>query len=432
MRWLTRIAASRQCCGSPSPYPASHWNRPISTRRAYSSDPRLNGTRRAYRRAAEVRSARSVSGVCTRRRRSPRCRNGRRAPVGTTRRIGSVGLPSHQGDPRLRAERPARGAARSRPDRAGPPRQSDRGRRRGHRPVHEPWSHRDAIEGHFDQRAALPFATPAGDDRYRLPGLGTPVRGNRGRIPAARLQAQSGRHGSRSCPREAAAGLPQERLGRTAYIAFPAHFALAGTSGRSRSRRTAALAIDSDFSGRRILRLRDEAQLLYVAAYWTRDLSTQSIHPTFITPLLDAIILLGASGPTMNWEQLSRWMGDDQATASLYLLLSCLSRHELISLPPGLLAELATRQTIIGRAENHIIQSLIDRYLLGGRTLHLIHSWHIWLNLLGPGARYAKSALLPWRIAFPPSYPHRFDLRAQAQRLARLIRRASRRVDPQT
>ena len=29
------------------------------------------------------------------------------------------------------------------------------------------------------------------------------------------------------------------------------------------------VAIDSDFSGRRILRLRDEAQLLYIAAYWT-------------------------------------------------------------------------------------------------------------------------------------------------------------------
>ena len=52
-----------------------------------------------------------------------------------------------------------------------------------------------------------------------------------------------------------------------------------------------SVAIDSDFSGRRILRLRDEAQLLYIAAYWTRDLSTQSIHPTFITPLLDAIVL---------------------------------------------------------------------------------------------------------------------------------------------
>lgn len=192
------------------------------------------------------------------------------------------------------------------------------------------------------------------------------------------------------------------------------------------------VAVDSDFCGRRVLRFRDEAQLLYVAAYWSRDLSMHSIHPTFIMPMLDAIVLLKASGTAMDWEQLARWLGDDQATASLYLLLSCLTRHELASLPTGLLATLAARQTIIGRTENRIIQSLIDRYLLGGRPLPLVHSWHVWLNLLGPGARHAKSMLLPWRIAFPPSYPHRFDLSAQAQRLARLVRRALRRVDPPT
>jgi hypothetical protein len=192
------------------------------------------------------------------------------------------------------------------------------------------------------------------------------------------------------------------------------------------------VAADSDFHGRKVLRLRDEAQLFYIAAYWSRDLSTQSIHPTFVTPVLDATILLRASATTLDWAQLDRWLGDDQATASLYLLLSCLSRHELASPPPGFLAMLAARQSIIGRTENRIIQSLIDRYLLGGRPLRLIHSWHVWLNLLGPGARHAKSMLLPWRIAFPPSYPHRFDVGAQARRLARLFRRSLRSADPPT
>jgi hypothetical protein len=191
-----------------------------------------------------------------------------------------------------------------------------------------------------------------------------------------------------------------------------------------------AVAVDSVFQGRAVHRLRDEAQLLYIAAYWSRDLSMQSIHPTFITPLLDAIVLIRASGTTMSWEQLAQWLGDDQGTASLYLLLSCLARHELVSLPTGFLATITASQAIIGRAENRIIQSLIDRYLLGGRSLQLIHSWHVWANLLGPGARYAKSALLPWRIAFPPSYPHRYDLSAQSARVRRLVRRALRRVDP--
>lgn len=189
-----------------------------------------------------------------------------------------------------------------------------------------------------------------------------------------------------------------------------------------------AFAVDSAFNGRTVLRLRDEVQLLYIAAYWSRDLSMHSLHPTFITPLLDAIILIRASGATMSWERLAQWLGDDQGTASLYLLLSCLARHELVSLPTGFLATIAASQTIIGPAENRIIQSLIDRYLLGGRSLQLIHSWHVWANFLGPGARYAKTALLPWRIAFPPSYPHRYDWSAQSARVGRLVRRALRRV----
>jgi len=70
-----------------------------------------------------------------------------------------------------------------------------------------------------------------------------------------------------------------------------------------------------------------------------------------------------------------------------------------------------------------VIDRLIDDYLVRGRPFTLFNSWHIWLNLLEPGSHLAKLALLPWRIAFPPSYPHRFDLRGQAARLARFFRR---------
>ena len=138
-------------------------------------------------------------------------------------------------------------------------------------------------------------------------------------------------------------------------------------------------------------------------------------------PVLDATILLRASGATMNWEQLARWLGDDQATASLYLLLSCLSRHELASVPTGLLATLAARQTIIGRTENRIIQTMIDRYLLGGRSLRLVHSWHVWLNLLGPGARHAKShaAAVANRVSALVPASLRFERSSQTARSPR-------------
>ena len=179
----------------------------------------------------------------------------------------------------------------------------------------------------------------------------------------------------------------------------------------------------SAFHGRNVHRLLDEVQLLYIAAYWMRDLSMHSIHPTFLVPLLDAVILLTATRESFDWNRLVSSLGDDQATASLYVLLAFLAGHALIDVPAGVLKQLATHQSLIGPTERRTLGFLLDRYLLGGRPFTLFHSWHAWLNLLEPGPRFAKVLMLPWRIAFPPSYPHRYDWRAQAVRVAHLIRR---------
>jgi hypothetical protein len=81
------------------------------------------------------------------------------------------------------------------------------------------------------------------------------------------------------------------------------------------------------------------------------------------------------------------------------------------------------RQTLIGPLERAILQSFIDRYLIAGHEFPLFHTWHVWATLLSPGVTGLKPLYLPWRILFPPKYPHRFDIHSQIGRLTNLIRR---------
>jgi hypothetical protein len=66
---------------------------------------------------------------------------------------------------------------------------------------------------------------------------------------------------------------------------------------------------------------------------------------------------------------------------------------------------------------------MVERHQMGGRPFRLLNSWHIWSNLVAPGPHSAKLLKLPWNILFPPSYPHRYNLRRQLQRVTELARR---------
>jgi hypothetical protein len=151
--------------------------------------------------------------------------------------------------------------------------------------------------------------------------------------------------------------------------------------------------VASQFHGRPVLRLSDELQLTYISAYWVRDLSTYRIHPSFVAPVLDAACLLGSSRLSFDWQRLMAETADDHA------------------------------QSIVGPLERGVPQFFLRRYLFGGRSFTLFNSWHIWSNLLACGGHLAKVAALPWRIAFPPKYPHRYDARLQLCRVGWLIRR---------
>jgi len=187
----------------------------------------------------------------------------------------------------------------------------------------------------------------------------------------------------------------------------------------------ASESVATVFHGRPVHRLSDELQLVYIASYWIQNLMEQAIHPSLVAPLLDAVVLLNSPKETFDWDRLVSSLDNELAVAALYIMLAWLARHGLAEPPLAILSELRNRQQIIAGPELSVIHRLIDKYLVGGRPFTLFNSWHVWLNLLEPGSHTAKLALLPWRIAFPPSYPHRFDPREQAARLARFFRRFS-------
>ena len=85
-------------------------------------------------------------------------------------------------------------------------------------------------------------------------------------------------------------------------------------------------SIASTFHGRSVLRLADELQLVYIASYWLRDLARDTIHPTLLIPLLDALYLLKASAQSLDWDGLLDSLDNEMAIASLYILLAQISK----------------------------------------------------------------------------------------------------------
>ena len=149
----------------------------------------------------------------------------------------------------------------------------------------------------------------------------------------------------------------------------------------------------STFHGRRVYRLTDELQLLYIASSWIGDLAryTIEIHPSCVPPLLDVLYLLKASGKVLDQSRLTVGAGSEMAMASLYVMLAYLARHGLDSESHRLSRVLASNQKIVGPLQLRIIHAALDRYLIGGR------SWNLPLPLPVPG-RYSPRHQLRKRL----------------------------------
>ena len=191
----------------------------------------------------------------------------------------------------------------------------------------------------------------------------------------------------------------------------------------------ARLSVPSEFQGLPVKRLRDELQLVYLAAYWVRDLSMNAVHPSFLVPVLDAVLLLRNAGERLDWEGMLHWLDNEHAAASLTIMLSWLARHELAGPASSVIPRLASRQGLVGAVELRLLHAVLDRWLLGGTSPWIRRrAGLLWEPLLSSRPLAAKLASLSWRIAFPEDVPDRYSL-GYLSRMTRLLAGAKRHTD---
>jgi hypothetical protein len=149
----------------------------------------------------------------------------------------------------------------------------------------------------------------------------------------------------------------------------------------------------SSYHGRNAGRLSAEVQLAYIAASWFNDMTTFKFHPSFLVSLSDAVLLLKSQGSTLDWDDMLRSVDNDMVKASLYALLTYVTRFGTAPAPRQVLRRLAGNRGLVGPLQRRLIHAALDRYLLGGRS---------------------------WSLPFPPPMPGRYSPRHQfGKRIAR-------------
>jgi hypothetical protein len=222
-------------------------------------------------------------------------------------------------------------------------------------------------------------------------------------------------------------GVPLLLPDRAAWVEV--HWALFPPSSALRSNRLFseeqldAQTVSWVFRGRSVRRLSDEMQLIYLASGWTRDISSQDLHASFLPALFDALALLHAPNTRIDWDMLLGEVDNQAAAASLAILLAYVDRHGLYRLPPAVLPQLLGKQRLIGRVELAILHRLLDTHLLSHRRrVRAFESWHLVANLMARGPTVMKLVALPWKVLFPPGMPDRYRLTGQVERAVRRVR----------
>lgn len=150
------------------------------------------------------------------------------------------------------------------------------------------------------------------------------------------------------------------------------------------SQNVTSQSVASFFNGRRVSRLSDELQLVYIASSWILDLTLSKIHPSFLPALFDAVHLLQCARRDLDWNGIIGWLDNELAAASLYVMLSYLAQRRVCTAP--IISNLRASQSLVSAVELSITHAMLDYYLIGGRR---------------------------WKLFLPPPVPGRYSLRRQ-------------------
>ena len=150
----------------------------------------------------------------------------------------------------------------------------------------------------------------------------------------------------------------------------------------------------ASYNGRNAGHLTAEIQLVYIAASWFSDITTFGFHPSFLASLFDAVLLLKLHGSTLDWDDMLRSVDNPMARASLYALLTYVTRFGTTPAPGPVVRRLADNRGLVGPLQRRLIHASLDRYLMGARA---------------------------WPLPLPPPVPGRYSPRHQFEK--RLMRR---------
>ena len=179
--------------------------------------------------------------------------------------------------------------------------------------------------------------------------------------------------------------------------------------------------VNSQFNSRRVYRLSDELQLLYIASHWCREFKTIG----GAIALFDTLFLL-RQHPELDWQQVLSWLSDEIIALFLYTEISYLRKNDIQCVPDKFYKQLEMQISPTARLNVKILHSIIENYLVVGKSFGSILTGSnvgiIWGTLLKSDEAFINLMSLPGNILFPPNNPERFNLRFQFQRLRNSIK----------
>jgi hypothetical protein len=171
-----------------------------------------------------------------------------------------------------------------------------------------------------------------------------------------------------------------------------------------------------------------ELQLLYASTRWLEELNVER----GIFPMLDVVLLIRNQGHMLNWDQVFVMLEGSPSviTTAMHAMLAYLCRWDIISVPREVLGRLAAGDRHTNRASLWILHRMVTLFLIErrpfGRFLTDRNIRIIWSTLLRTPTPLRNLLSLPYRIAFPPGHPHRFQLAYAARRLRSFVRGAAK------
>jgi len=149
--------------------------------------------------------------------------------------------------------------------------------------------------------------------------------------------------------------------------------------------------------------LSDELNIVYICSHWAESFN----RVRGLIPMLDILYILKNRGATFDWDKALASLEGSVASSHLYLMLSFLERHNLVSVPSEVLQKLSRLQKILNHANRVILYRLLNTYFIKGESFTSIASESnisiLWKTLLMPSSPVINLLRVPWHLLFPPT-----------------------------